>query len=1187
MSCCSVSIALEKLKGRSSQPTWIDLVKAAAAIDANDTNKIKGKTCKIYNRESRTNNSNDVCTCNRLAKRHSYDGKCMKADVALTALELANGVIFTSQTALDCCGVLSSGCKFIRCSEQTPPKLLYPLILADCGNKKPSLIISVYGGAKYFMLTEKLEKEFMRGIVDVATIADAWILTAGLNNGVSKLVGEGISQYRLLKQYPKEVVCIGLTLWGSVSENTRIELKKANQTNSFNKEYERQLPENAKDNRETVDRHHTHCVLFDSGKLNEYLGDGQRSSFVKHICDDKNGDACYAVTIIVEGGSNTPQIIQFDIDNDRPVVVIRGSGRMADVLSNLIELTTSSNKDEQRKLRDDEIEKTLKASFPELVDDALSTCIGELKRIFNSGKRHLLHVFRLDRDVNVAETIFKAIFSANRQKRELQEKPRRERRASISATPSNSELEQERKVRKLIDLALRWNYLDGVKQLVDFQKLPTADVKSLFDNALQQNRPAFIDYFLRAGFDVRNACKLHDRNKYILNLYNSRLKPENQSRTSRVCSLFNSDNLKSISQLDDKITEFVGSFVYPIYSNDDAQREVEYSDQEMLRDIFFWAVFMNRIEIAQVLLVHLRLRICASLLASAILKSYAKRAPNVAISSESMHVLKTACFHEALNHVWYDRLAASNNHASAKPFLLLSILLAGLPAPFVIQYRQKDDRVLPETNTEYRFVTECLYSHDRFTISYMMLYEFEPATVRSPHWTEIYIIITVSTMLCEDVRQFKHNKLCKMTERHSFTGLNILSSLTALFNVLPYGLFYMGIGFRYGSANNELLFTVARILLALDLEVWYLQSLKFVIALKSLGPKLFMLKNMLPNLFEFLYIASVAIAAYGVVSRSLFKYNQVAFDGKGIFREIFYRPYWFLYGQVSDTADLETLIESANSTVVAEATATQVLLAFHMLFINILLLTLLIAVFTDTIGKVQHNTEFYWDYQRYSFVREYFDRPALAYPPLIVFPHFFRVGHFTWQMCRKFCCKKQQVGRRDDQPKYDHSGSYSPVLKIIAAEGSMLDEHWNMFESAATYSYARSSIEQKNKSTDDKNYFGNKTSLSKEYVQPMNENMNPTGIERQQEANIDLKEEIKSLRSTMIEMQIQLNKKNTTIEHPRTNTNDQFAQINQSLRWIMDAIERVKMNSKTKSRPDENISSKLSDVPTLNAQAQE
>lgn len=35
-----------------------------------------------------------------------------------------------------------------------------------------------------------------------------------------------------------------------------------------------------------------------------------------------------------------------------------------------------------------------------------------------------------------------------------------------------------------------------------------------------------------------------------------------------------------------------------------------------------------------------------------------------------------------------------------------------------------------------------------------------------------------------------------------------------------------------------------RIIWALDLELWYLRSLKFVIALKFLGPKLFMLKNM-------------------------------------------------------------------------------------------------------------------------------------------------------------------------------------------------------------------------------------------------------------------------------------------------------------------------------------------------------
>lgn len=64
----------------------------------------------------------------------------------------------------------------------------------------------------------------------------------------------------------------------------------------------------------------------------------------------------------------------------------------------------------------------------------------------------------------------------------------------------------------------------------------------------------------------------------------------------------------------------------------------------------------------------------------------------------------------------------------------------------------------------------------------------------------------------------------------------------------------------------------------------------------------------LQNLFEFIYIAFTAIAAYGVVSRSLYKYNQVPFDGKGIFSEVFYRPYWFMYGQVADTNDLDSML---------------------------------------------------------------------------------------------------------------------------------------------------------------------------------------------------------------------------------------------------------------------------------------
>ena len=38
----------------------------------------------------------------------------------------------------------------------------------------------------------------------------------------------------------------------------------------------------------------------------------------------------------------------------------------------------------------------------------------------------------------------------------------------------------------------------------------------------------------------------------------------------------------------------------------------------------------------------------------------------------------------------------------------------------------------------------------------MMLYELDQRdTFTIPHWTEIYVIITVSTMFCEEIRKVK------------------------------------------------------------------------------------------------------------------------------------------------------------------------------------------------------------------------------------------------------------------------------------------------------------------------------------------------------------------------------------------------------------------------------------------------
>jgi hypothetical protein len=49
------------------------------------------------------------------------------------------------------------------------------ILLTDAINKKPTLLISCYGGAKYFKMNDKLEKEFKDGIGQAAATEGKFI----------------------------------------------------------------------------------------------------------------------------------------------------------------------------------------------------------------------------------------------------------------------------------------------------------------------------------------------------------------------------------------------------------------------------------------------------------------------------------------------------------------------------------------------------------------------------------------------------------------------------------------------------------------------------------------------------------------------------------------------------------------------------------------------------------------------------------------------------------------------------------------------------------------------------------------------------------------------------------------------------------------------------------------------------
>ena len=116
-------------------------------------------------------------------------------------------------------------------------------------------------------------------------------------------------------------------------------------------------------------------------------------------------------------------------------------------------------------------------------------------------------------------------------------------------------------------------------------------------------------------------------------------------------------------------------------------------------------------------------------------------------------------------------------------------------------------------------------------------------------------------------------------------------------------------------------------------------------------------------------VIAVVMTGYGVASRSMVYYphkgeyehynESLWFDGRSVFRDVIYPVYYLMHGEVSGelknldrewitTEEMEwyqMLDLFTETTDAGDSIATFVLLAGHMLFVNILLLNLLIGMF--------------------------------------------------------------------------------------------------------------------------------------------------------------------------------------------------------------------------------------------------
>ncbi|CAM4978058.1 unnamed protein product [Rotaria socialis] len=558
--------------------------------------------------------------------------------------------------------------------------------------------------------------------------------------------------------------------------------------------------------------------------------------------------------------------------------------------------------------------------FPmgELLSLAEERTFGEylfsLVRCITSSFRGNVYVFNINSSSSVRETIYHAYIKARDNLSLIKSKHYqiKDDQAHLALGWSITNVDEN----QLLTASKIWNDTTKVKQNREY----------LID-ALHKNLLVFVSNFVKLDVDIthlfgfaENSLKgaantstaeffnkniWSGRHHYLKDLYSEKIR----NNRDPLCFL---DQINSKLNFEEEdlsiiIEKLVGDFMDPLYKNpskcvlrkvhpENNSKEEKIDAEHIYRDLFLWCILTYRLDMAKIFLTQMNTRICSALIASKILKKLADYAPDQAA--------KKTLFSKADEFETYAiefvRCSYLYDKHKACELIMRRVKLYGDTTCLQMAIAADNKKFLYEDACQALLKNICYY----------MLFAFDPPSddIPSIHWTEILTIITVTSMLVEEFRQiyFQANKSL-MGKIYAYFDLG--NRMSNLFLVLPtYLLFYIGLVLRFTrtDANG---FAWARIVMACDLELWFIRSVLFIGIAPQLGPKLVMIRKMTNDLLLFIFIIVVFIFGYGITSRSMIAYRTIDFDGRQFFRNVVYPVYYFVLGKFDDElAQLDEMI---------------------------------------------------------------------------------------------------------------------------------------------------------------------------------------------------------------------------------------------------------------------------------------
>ncbi|XP_056021813.1 uncharacterized protein LOC125651630 [Ostrea edulis] len=568
--------------------------------------------------------------------------------------------------------------------------------------------------------------------------------------------------------------------------------------------------------------------------------------------------------------------------------------------------------------------------------------------------------------------------------------------------------------------------------------------------------------------------EIHETKIYVNNQEIDLEKLTKKQRRRRLQKLINSmatsrnDTESSLNQLTEDNEDRVARAARGLCRKTLGYRVMHEKDKD-ISDILLWAIFANRKELAEICWLRTDDHLLTGLICSAILKKLSKKAYCVkeqnlgAEFNEHAKLFEERCLAimdrlyeedtqsaidlmDDVSNVWgiksspltfahenflYDVVA----HACSQKHMNLEWYnnLAPDLKPFMKSMFRKPRKFFtaPVTKYMYNYITflVMLIFYSFFVLTSIGDEYYQKNTIARVFEYFVYfwgfgdlVEELISCFGCLESVGKSHRGYYTRLKRYLYDFWNVVDLLSYLLLIMALFVRHLG-----SSSPNH---TDARRMFSLSLLVMYLRFLEVFLVHRRLGPTLIMIKEMLKDLLNFLFLAVFIMIGVGIYYHAnLWPDDQEIWSGKTL-KKVMYYTYWQLYAEINleilegNASEKCTTVKSewSNSNPSKERCPEDdwtvgVVLALYMLLSNLLLVNLVIAMFSYTFERVHENSEKLWRFHRYTVINDYVWRIPSPINLILLPKRFCCPGGGRKNRCKAVCCNKEKVEKESKDHK--------------------------------------------------------------------------------------------------------------------------------------------------------------------------